>query len=116
MKNKYMIIRLIDGTEYYVNSNKYVIGKLDAYTGKREDFEPDGKWIVKGVWHHKMFGKKAVIDLFDFLNECITGHIVFEDKKGWKYGIYQFKDGNEEYLGPLSDYGISFIKLEEKQI
>lgn len=111
--NKYIIIRLIDGTEYYVNQSRCVVGRLDAFTGKKESFEPRSSWTVKGVWHNKLFGKKAEIDLFDFLNECITGHVVFEDKKGWKYGIIQVKDGKEEYMGPLCDYGISFIKLEE---
>ena len=113
--SKCIVIRLIDGSEYFVNpsKNKCVIAMIDAYTGKKTRYEPDNSWIIHGVWYNKLFGK-GTIELNEFVKELTLKGIHYSDKKGkWKYGIHETHDGVEKMVAPLDDYGISFIRVEE---
>lgn len=104
------VLRFIDGGEYYVDNYGNVIGKLDAYTGKKETYEADGSWIITEIWFNKLLGKGSM-SLQSFINEFTLGKIRFTDNKGIsKYGVVEAKNGGVKRLEPLKDYGISFIK------
>lgn len=110
---KYILIRLIDGSEYYVEQNKCVAASLDPNTGKKSYKTPGADWIIHGVWYQKLFGK-GYIDLISFVTDVNLGKVRYEDKKGWKYGIHETRDGKERIMEPLSDYGIAFLKMVDK--
>lgn len=111
---KYILIRLIDGTEYYVNQKKQVIGKLEGLTGKKTTIAPDSSWTINGVWYKKMLGKKETIDLFQFVTDVELGNVKYQDKKeNWRFGIEENHHGQTIYMEPLSDYGVSFVQLRE---
>ena len=113
---KYILIRLIDGTEYYVNQKKQVMGKLDGLTGKKTNITPDSSWVINGVWYKKLFGGKETIDLFQFLADIELGNVKYQDKKEqWKYGIDETHHGQSIRMEPLSDFGVSFIQLREEK-
>lgn len=111
---KYVLIRLIDGTEYYVNQKKQVIGKLEGGTGKKTYIDPDPSWTIHGVWYKKLLGGKDTIDLFQFVTDVELGHVKYTDKKdNWKYGIHETHHGVNLLMEPLSDFGVCFVQLRE---
>lgn len=111
---KYILIRLIDGTEYYVNPKKEVIGKMEGLTGKTTNIEPSSDWKIDGFWYKKMLGRKETVDLFQFLTDVELGQVKYQDKKeNWKYGVAEVHHGRDLFLEPLSDFGVTFVQLRE---
>lgn len=111
---KYIIVRLIDGTEYYLNQKKQVYAKVEGLTGKRTNVEPSNDWTIDGFWYKKLFGGKAVIDMFEFLTNLELGNMQYRDKKEkWKYGTQEVRHGAVIQQEPLSDYGVCFVQLKE---
>ncbi len=111
---KYILVRLIDGTEYYVNQRKQVYSKVDGMSGKRTNVEPSADWTVEGFWYKKMFGGKDFVDMFEFLTNIELGNLKYQDKKDrWKYGVHEVQHGTVIEREPLSDYGVSFVQLRE---
>jgi hypothetical protein len=111
---KYILIRLIDGTEYYVNQKKQVFAKIEGLTGKRTNVEPSSSWTIEGFWYKKLLGGKAVVDMFEFLTNIELGNLKYQDKKDrWKYGVQEVHHGSVLQQEPLTDYGVSFVQLRE---
>ncbi|GEM_PF-3569664 len=111
---KYIIVRLIDGTEYYLNQKKQVYSKVEGLTGKRTNVEPSSDWTIEGFWYKKLFGGKDVVDMFEFLTNLELGNLKYQDKKErWKYGVQEVHHGSVIQQEPLSDYGVSFVQLRE---
>lgn len=112
---KYILIRLINGTEYYVNQKQQVMAKVDGLSGKKTNYSPSNDWTIKGMWFKKMFGGKDVIDLLQFITDAELGNVKYQDKKGnWRYGIAEAHHGSEIYQEPLADLGIMFVQLREE--
>jgi hypothetical protein len=112
---KYILIRLIDGTEYYVNQKKQVYAKVEGLTGKRVNVEPSNGWTIEGFWYKKLFGGKSVVDIFEFLTNIELGNMKYQDKKEhWKYGVREERNGTVIEQEPLTDYGVSFVQLREE--
>ena len=112
---KYILIRLIDGTEYYLNQKKQVYSTVDGLTGKRTNIEPSSNWTIEGFWHKKLLGGKAVIDMFEFLTSLELGSVKYQDKKGnWKYGVQEMHHGSLVQHEPLADHGVSFVQLRDE--
>ncbi len=111
---KYILIRLISGTEYYVNQKQQVIAVVDGLTGKKTMYEPSNDWIIKGMWFKKMFGGKDIIDLLQFITDVELGNVKYQDKKGnWRYGVAEEHRGTEILHEPLADVGVMFVQLRE---
>ena len=111
---KYILIRLIDGTEYYLNQKKQVYSVIDGKTGKRNNLEPSNDWTVEGFWYKKLFGGKDFVDMFEFLTNLELGNLKYQDKKDrWKYGIQEDRRGSVIQQEPLADVGVSFVQLRE---
>lgn len=111
---KYILIRLINGTEYYVNQKQQVIAKVDGLSGKKTQYEASSSWIIKGMWFKKLFGGKDVIDLLQFITDVELGNVKYQDKKGnWRYGIAEVHQGTEILHEPLADVGVMFVQLRD---
>ena len=67
---KYILIRLINGTEYQINQKQQVIAVIDGLTGKKTQYEPSNDWTIKGMWYKKMFGGKDIIDVLQFITDA----------------------------------------------
>lgn len=112
---KYILVRLINGTEYYINQKKQVMSKVDGMTGKKTNYTPSVDWIIQGVWTKKLFGGREEIDLLQFITDAEMGQVKYQDKKGnWKYGVYEIHHDTKIYQEPLSDLGISFVQFREE--
>lgn len=112
---KYILVRLINGTEYYVNQKKQVMFKVDGMTGKKTNYTPSSDWVIEGVWTKKLFGGRDEIDLLQFITDAEMGQVKYQDKKGnWKYGVYEVHHETRIYQEPLSDLGISFVQFREE--
>ncbi len=115
MARKYILIRLIDGTEYYLNQKKQVYARIEGLTGKRTNVDPSDDWTIEGLWFKKMFGAKAVLDIFECLTQIELGSFKYHDKKeNWKYGIQELRHGTVIQQEPLSDHGVAFVQLREE--
>ena len=111
---KYILIRLINGTEYYVNQKQQVMAVVDGLTGKKTQYEPSFDWIIKGMWFKKMFGGKDTIDLLQFITDVELGNVKYQDKKGqWRYGVHETHRGVDIYHEPLADVGVMFVQLRD---
>lgn len=112
---KYILIRLINGTEYYVNQKQQVFAVVDGLTGKKTNHDPSFEWTIKGMWFKKMFGGKDVIDLLQFITDVELGNVKYQDKKGaWRYGVCEQHHGTDIYHEPLADVGVMFVQLREE--
>lgn len=112
---KYILIRLINGTEYFINQKKQIMAKVDGMTGKKNNYEPTSDWTIQGVWFKKMFGGRDEMDILQFITDAEMGQVKYQDKKGnWKYGIHENHHGTNIYQEPLSDFGVSFVQFREE--
>ncbi len=112
---KYILISLINGTEYHVNQKQQVMTIIDGLTGRKTRYEPSSDWTIKGVWYKKVFGGRDVIDLLQFITDVELGNVKYQDKKGnWRYGITELHHGVEINHEPLEDKGIMFVQLKDE--
>ncbi len=113
---KYILIRLIDGSEFYLNQKKQVFAKIDGLTGKRTNVNPSNDWFVEGFWYKKLMGGKSLMDMFEFLTNIELGNLKYRDKKErWKYGVQENHHGSIVQQEPLSDYGVCFVQLRDEE-
>lgn len=111
---QYILIRLIDGTEYQINRKQQVIAVIDGLTGKKTQYEPSNDWTIKGMWYKKMFGGKDIIDVLQFITDAELGNVKYQDKKGaWRYGLAEVHHGTEILHEPLADKGVMFVQLRD---
>ncbi|MBR1737795.1 MAG: hypothetical protein IJ736_12390, partial [Firmicutes bacterium] len=103
---KYILIRLINCTEYYVNQKQQITAVVDGLTGKKTRYEPSNDWIVKGMWFKKLFGGRDIIDILQCITDVELGNVKYQDKKGnLRYGISEVHTGAEINREPLQDVG-----------